>query len=115
MLLYAICFVINTALTFVIAAGLFRGHPGMTEVYGTDSPARRILACLYLTIGLVSLYALLQMLVGNGGIALAVAATLFPLQIIYKVMTAIALRPTHPVVLANLGVSALLALALWLG
>ena len=115
MLLYVLSFLINAALTLVIATGIFRHHPGMTEVYGADTPARRILACVYATIGLISLYALAQMVIGNGGIAVHIGATLFPLQIIYKLMTAWAVRPTHPVVIANLCVAALLGLTLLVG
>ena len=115
MMLYALSFLANAVLTFTVAAGFFRNHPGMTEVYGPDSPARRILGCVYMAIGLISLYALLVLIIGNGSISTAIAATLFPLQIIYKLMSAVAVRPTHPVVIANLGISALLALTLWLG
>lgn len=87
----------------------------MTEAYGPDSPARRILGCIYLTIGLVSLYALFQMGLGNGDIAARIALVLFPLQIIYKVLTVWALWVFHPVVLANLGVVGLLGLTLLVG
>ena len=97
----------NIAITLVVSLGIWRNHPGISEVYGADTPARRILGTVYLTIGLISLYALAQLVLGHAGIAWDVALTLLPLQIIYKVMTAVALRPTHPVVLANLGVAGL--------
>ncbi len=102
----------NILITFTVALGIARDHPGMTEAYGSDTPARRILGCVYLAIGLVSLYALLQWIGGNGDITRTVAFTLFPLQIVYKLMTAIAVRVTHPVVIANLCVVALLGLTL---
>ena len=114
-MLYALSFILNTAVTFVISSGIWRNHPGMAEVYGPDTPARRILGCVYLTIGLISLYALLQMILGRADVALTIAATLFPLQIIYKLMTAYAVRLLHPVVIANLCISAFLALTLLVG
>ncbi len=114
MLLIALSFIANIVITFAVAFGIWRDHGGMTEVYGPDTPARRILACVYTTIGLISLYALIQLVTGNTDAARAVAFTLFPLQIVYKLMTAAALWVLHPVVMANLGISALLALALLL-
>lgn len=115
MTLIALSFFANIVITFVVSAGIFRNHPGMTEAYGTDSPARQILGCVYLAIGLVSLYGLLQLAVGGTEVARMVAYVLFPLQIIYKLLTAIAVRVTHPVVIANLCVVALLGLSLLLG
>lgn len=112
---YALSFIANAAITFAVSAGIWRNHPGMTEVYGSDTPARRILACVYLSIGLISLYAILQMMMGREDIALGIAATLFPLQILYKLLTAFAIRALHPVVIANLCVSVLLALTLLVG
>ncbi|KIN65381.1 hypothetical protein Z945_423 [Sulfitobacter noctilucae] len=114
MLLFALSFIANVLITFMLASAISRNHPGMTEVYGPDTPARRILACVYAAIGLVSLYGLVQMGLGNTDIARAIGFTLFPLQILYKLATAPALWTMHPVVLANLGVSALLALTLML-
>lgn len=102
-------------ITFAVAFAIWRDHGGATEVYGRDTPARRILSCVYGAIGIVSLYALLQLAFGNADTARAIGQTLFPLQIVYKLMTAVALWVLHPVVMANLGISALLALTLLLG
>ena len=115
MTLIALSFSANTAITFVVSFGIWRNHGGMTEAYGPDTPARRILACVYFTIGLVSLYGLVQLGLGNSGIATNVALTLFPLQITYKLMTAAALWVLHPVVIANLGVVGLLGITLFFG
>lgn len=112
MIFFALSFIANIAITFAVAFAISRNHPGMTEVYGPDTPARRILACVYTANGLVSLYALVQMGLGHADIARDIAFTLFPLQILYKLATARALWVMHPVVLANLGVSALLAVTL---
>lgn len=112
MFLVALSFIVNSVVTFVVSLGIWKNHPGISEVYGPDTPARRILMCVYLTIGTISLYALLQMVLANGEVARAIAGTLFPLQILYKVATAAAIRVTHPVVIANLCISVLLGAAL---
>jgi hypothetical protein len=103
----ACSFLANVLITFLVVAALWRDGANMAEAFGADSPARRILACVYGAIGIVSLYALVQIAVGNFAIAATVGSTLFPLQIIYKVGTAAAVGPRHPVVIANLGVVAL--------
>ncbi|KIN62419.1 hypothetical protein Z946_1277 [Sulfitobacter noctilucicola] len=112
MFLIGLSFIANIVITAAVSLGIWRNHPGMTEIYGPDAPARRILACIYTTIGLISLYGFIQMCLGNTETARTIGFTLFPLQIIYKLMTARALWIMHPVVLANLGVAALLALTL---
>lgn len=115
MLLYALSFILNAILTFTVSFGIWRDHPGITEVYGADTPARRILMCVYCAIGVISLYALFQMVAGNSDVARDVALTLFPLQIIYKLLTAAAVRVLHPVVIANLCVTAALTITLIFG
>ncbi len=115
MTLLTLSYLVNVVITFTVSFGIWRNHGGMTDVYGRDTPARRILACVYLTIGMISLYALLQLSLGNTGIAQAIAMTLFPLQIIYKLITARGLWVAHPVVLANLGVAVLLSMTLLFG
>ncbi|NNK17109.1 MAG: hypothetical protein HKP51_09420 [Sulfitobacter sp.] len=115
MLLFALSFLLNATLTLTVSFGIWRDHPGITEVYGGDTPARRILMCIYIAIGVISLYALGQLVAGNADVARNVALTLFPLQIIYKVLTAAAVRVLHPVVIANLCVVALLSLTLLAG
>ena len=112
MTLFAISFAANVAITFAVSFGIWRDLPRMGQAYGPDSPARRILMCIYLAIGLVSLYALVQMGLGRAEVAQAIGVTLFPLQIVYKLLTAWAVSPAHPVVIANLGVVALLAVTL---
>lgn len=115
MALFILSFLLNTLITLPLALAIWRDHPGVGEVYGKDAPARRILGCVYLAIGLVSFYALLMAVFGQTEIARAIGFTLFPVQIIYKILTAVALRVTHPVVIANLCISGLLGLTLLLG
>lgn len=99
--------VANVAITFAVSLAIWRNNVGVGQVFGTDSPARRILTCLYLTIGLVSCYVLMLLALGQPGIAWSVAKTLFALQIIYKLMTVITVGLRHPVVITNLCVVAL--------
>ena len=97
----------NVLIVAAVVFGLWRGQPDVDEAFGTDTTARRILGCIYATIGLVSLYALTQLVAGNPQIAFLVGATLFPVQIIYKLFTVFVVGPTNPVVIANLMVAAL--------
>ena len=112
MSLIALCFAVNMAVTFSVAWAIRRDSVPVSEAFGPDSPARRILACIYVTIGLVSLYGFLQLGYGRTEVALSVALTLFPLQIIYKLLTAFAVGLGNSVVLANLAISGLLVTAL---
>jgi hypothetical protein len=56
--------------------------PKRDVVFGTDTPSRRILACLYLAIAAVSAVALLIVPLRMG-----IVVVLFPLQILYKTLT----------------------------
>ena len=72
-------------------------------VFGPDTPARRILACLYLAIAGVSGVAL-----AHAPWRLAVVRVLFPLQIAYKVATAAVVSlASNPVPRWNLAIAAL--------
>jgi hypothetical protein len=80
-----------------------------TNTYGADSPARRILGCLYASIALCSVTALLL-----PHLTVAIAMVLFPLQILYKLLTLPVVGSwRHPVVLSNLLITALLGAALF--
>lgn len=108
----AIAFTLNIAITWPLTWMMLTAHPHMAEAYGPDSDARRILACLYFTIGLASLFALAQMGLGNRAWALHVAWVLFPVQIVYKLATWPAVGLSSPVVVTNLVVVAVLVLTL---
>ena len=84
----------------------------MTPVYGPDSPARRILACIYGSIAAASAFALACAALGDAQMLRTVAWVLFPMQIGYKVATAFTVGLKNPVVLSNLAISVLLVLAL---
>jgi hypothetical protein len=99
---------VNVVVAGVVGVLLLGGARRMAAVYGADSPARRILACLYVAIAASSAWALLE------PHRLVVAAqVLFPLQILYKLATLVAVRDrANPVPWWNLGISVLLAFAL---
>jgi hypothetical protein len=85
---------------------LTRRHAAVAT-FGPDSPARRILACLYLAIAGASMTALVFPFTTT-----AVITTLFPLQIGYKLLTVLTLpSPRHPVAMSNLVITLLLAAA----
>jgi hypothetical protein len=97
----------NVLILIAVCAALFRGDAGMDGAFGPDTPARRILACVYFAILVTSLYALIRAGFGAPHIAVQIAMVLFPLQIAYKLLTAIAVGLDNSVVVANLAVVAL--------
>jgi hypothetical protein len=100
--------VVNIVVAGVIGLLILGGSPRMTRVYGEDSPARRILACLYLAIAAASAYALL-----DAERLIAIAVVLFPVQIVYKLLTLVVVRDRrNPVLWWNLAISVLHAVAL---
>ncbi len=112
MLMLTFSLLANVAITFAVTFAIWRNSDHIAVVFGPDTPARRILACVYLAIGVASLYALVQLAAGQPDVTRAVAITLMPLQIVYKLMTAISISPRHPVVAANLCIVALHAVTL---
>lgn len=97
--------ILNIVVVTVIPWLIFRDAPSMTEVYGPDTPARRILACLYATIAVTSAATLGLLAAGQVRTALYVSASLFAIQIVYKLATWPAVGLGHPVVNANLLIS----------
>ena len=99
--------VVNVAVAGTMGAAIL-APPGATPlridaVFGADTPARRVLACLYLAIAAVSAFAL-----AHAPARPAVASVLFPLQIGYKVATAAVLDVrSNPVPAWNLAIAAL--------
>ena len=105
---------VNVAVAGVLPFLMLGGRATLDEVYGPDTPARRILAALYAAIALASLVAPVgHFALGRGEILIRVALVLFPVQIAYKVMTAPIVGWTHPVVISNLAIAALHAASLW--
>jgi hypothetical protein len=97
-----VSFLVNIAVLVPVLVGLVRGTKGMDGAFGPDTPSRRILACVYATILLASLAALVF-----PDKAAEIAHTLFPLQILYKILTLPALGLRHPVARANAAIAVL--------
>lgn len=107
-----IAFLLNVAVTVAVSTLTILGSWRMEQVLGPDTPARRILVCLYLAIGVASLVGLVLIATGEGARARSIALTLFPLQIGYKLATVAVLGALQPVALSNLVISVVLLFAL---
>jgi hypothetical protein len=95
----------------VLAFGLTRILPHADAVFGPDSPSRRILPCLYLAIAIVSVVAIVLR-----QYRMPIVFVLFPLQIVYKVLTVVVVRDLrNPVPWCNLAISVLHGASLWVG
>jgi hypothetical protein len=95
-------FAVNVVVLVPVLVLMWRGGPAADAAFGPDTPARRILACVYAAIAIASATAL-----GWPDKAVDVAHTLLPLQIAYKLMTAPAVGAKSPVAMANLAIAAL--------
>ena len=84
----------------------------LKQSFGEDTPARQILACVYLAIAIMSIWALIDQ-----ARMIDIALVLFPMQILYKLLTLISVRDrSNPVPLSNLIISILHSfslLAIW--
>jgi hypothetical protein len=95
----------NVLILLPVVGGLLRGVPQMEWVFGPDTTSRQILMCLYSTILIGSLGALWF---GNQSWTVPFAWGLFGAQIVYKVLTLVAIKDRRvPVYWFNLGVAAL--------
>ena len=97
-------FVINILIVAPLTWLMLRGAVAMDASFGPDTSARRILACLYGTIGVASGVGLWLLASGQANLAEALAWTLLPMQIVYKLGTWPAVGFQSPVVRTNLGV-----------
>jgi hypothetical protein len=80
------------------------------EVFGMPTPARQILSCVYLSIAIMSSIALVSKTK-----IITIAVVLFPMQIVYKILTLIAVSDIfNPVPWSNLAISILHAFSLYL-
>lgn len=100
----ALSFLANCLIVFPVAAAMLRDHAPMTDAFGADTVARRTLVSVYLGIGAISLAALGLMALGRSEVVNSVALGLLPMQIIYKLITVIAVGWASPVVRVDLGV-----------
>ena len=100
----------------VLVAGMmgsllfFNSTSPIIEVFGPITPARQILSCVYLSIACMSSIALI-----SKRKTISIAIVLFPIQIVYKILTLIAVSDMlNPVPWSNLAISILHAYSLYL-
>lgn len=102
---------LNLAVLIPVCGGLLvdtfgSGAEWVRESYGPDSPGRRILLAVYLSIGLVSA----GLIVWRQPVAIA---ALLAVQIVYKVLTPLTVGTLeNPVVISNLAIAAFHAVTL---
>jgi hypothetical protein len=110
MLIVTLSHLVNVLVAGSIGILLLLNLPSMTAVYGEATPARSILASIYLAIATTSIVALIF-----PAYSLAIAKVLFPLQILYKLSTIITVGSiVHPVVASNVLISILHAVSLFM-
>jgi hypothetical protein len=81
----------------------------VVRAFGPNTSSRQILSCLYLSIAILSGVGLLRR-----DYFLAIAPVLFPMQIVYKLLTLVAVKDRkNPVPYANLVISVLHLFSLW--
>ncbi len=100
----------------VLVAGMmgtllfFNSNSQIIEVFGPQTPARQILSCVYLSIAIMSSVALI-----SNRKTISIAVVLFPMQIVYKILTLIAVSDIlNPIPWSNLAISILHAYSLYL-
>jgi hypothetical protein len=100
----------------VLVAGMmgtllfFNSTSPIIEVFGPLTPARQILSCIYLSIAIMSSVALV-----SKSKIITIAIVLFPMQIVYKILTLIAVSDKlNPVPWSNLAISILHIFSLYL-
>ncbi len=114
-------FIIASLIINIVVAGacsifMFADFTPFTRDFGVDNTARQILSCLYFAIAFMSLFALARALQQSAfspasspeawGTLLWIAWGLFPLQIVYKLLTLIVVTDKAvPVIWFNLGIA----------
>jgi hypothetical protein len=90
---------------------LFRNvYPELTRPFGLDTPARRILACVYTAIAVVSVVAVVY-----ESVLIPVVTVLFPVQIGYKLLTVLAVQDIkNPIVISNVLIAVLHGISLYM-
>jgi hypothetical protein len=101
---------VNIVVAGTLGGLLFFNRGGrLVRVYGPNTPSRQILSCLYLSIAIVSVVGL-----AHRDSYRKVAPVLFPMQIVYKLLTLIAVKDRqNPVPYANFAISILHGFSLW--
>ncbi len=102
-----ISFCVNLVVLAFVVPQLWSGTAGMDAAFGPNTPARRTLTCVYAAIWMTSLIAIIATMTGRVEQAVTLAIGLFSVQIIYKLMTVLAVGMANPVVVANLPIAIL--------
>ncbi len=107
--------ILNAVIVFPVSVAMLTGQAGMETVFGPQSPARQILASVYLAIGLVSVVALAGLAFGYSSLVVPMAVGLLIMQVGYKLISVGTVGLGNPVVLTNLLVVAVhcVTLAVW--
>ena len=99
----------------VIVAGMmgsllfFNSTSPIIQVFGAATPAREILSCIYLSIAVMSSIAII-----DKRMTIPIAIGLFPMQIVYKLLTLVAVADEfNPVPWFNLAISILHLISLY--
>ncbi len=98
MIIIYVSLVINIVVAGFWGVVLFSNtFPRLSHVFGKDTAGLRILSSLYLSIAIVSLFALIQQ-----EYIIPIAYTLFSLQVVYKILSVFSVRNVkNPVVISN--------------
>ena len=105
--------ILNIVVLVLVIGQIAGSSAGMEAAYGPDSPARRILTSMYGAILLSSVSALAVMAFwGRGQRWLVFSASLFSVQLIYKLATIFTVGLGNPVVVANALICVPLALSI---
>lgn len=111
--LIVVSLMVNVVIAGLMPIALLGRGALMQGAYGPDTPSRRILACLYGTIALVSVAALISVpLIRSTDMMIQTALVLLPFQILFHVLTYVFLGLRNGVMTATLVIAALHAGAL---
>ena len=106
MKMLTVSLILNAVIVFPVSIGMLLNQPGMTVAFGPESDARRILASVYLAIGLVSVAGLVALALGPTPVVVPMAAGLLVMQVVYKMITVVTVGMSSPVVMTNVAVIA---------
>lgn len=110
MIIITISYIVNILVAGLMGILLFFDlGDRVIRVYGENTAARQILSCLYLSIAIFSIFGLFSQ-----AYFIKIALILFPMQIVYKLLTLVAVKDRkNPVPYANLAISILHSFSVW--
>ena len=110
MIIITISYIVNILVAGLMGILLFFDlGDRVIKVYGENTAARQSLSCLYLSIAIFSIIGLFSQ-----SYFIKIALILFPMQIVYKLLTLLAVKDkSNPVPYANLAISLLHGVSVW--